>query len=301
MLLSAPSGDRAPRAVKAMPRAAGEEGLPLPPAGISTESDPQKGADFRAAWAKYQPLVSAALRAALKEGEPALLSTFRAVIRGWEERNRDRRAAIVNTMAVLYCAPSDAPTYEFMFRVGRAAINDEDFDLAQEIEAVLDSARATVLRWERLAVANRQRDPIGARVHAKKAQASCLNLGIERLPTVDAILAKHPTEIKPPPLDTTASIPPAWKRIAVKSDAIATLDGREYKLRREDCARLLRALIAAEGEPVLTKNLSADAAVKRPDKARRALPEDLRALVEAPGRGASGYRLRNPPDEGRTT
>ena len=300
-LLAAPSEDRAPSALTAMSHAAADEELPLPPGGTSYESDPKKDADFRDAWEKYQPRVSAALLAALEAGDTALLSTFRTVIGGWEKRQRDRRTSIVNTMAVLYDAPSDARVYEFMLRVGRAAINAEDFELAQQLEAVLTRALAAVLRFERLAVANRRRDPIGARHYARKARGSCIKLGIDRLPTVDAILAERRTGIKPPPAGTTASVPPAWKRIAVKSDAIATLNGREYRLRREDCARLLRTLIAAEGEPVLAKNLSANAAVKRPDKAWRALDEDLRALVEAPGRGARGYRLRNPPDEGGTT
>ena len=46
-LLAASSEDRAPSALKAMSRAAGEGELPLPSGGTSNESDPKRAADFR--------------------------------------------------------------------------------------------------------------------------------------------------------------------------------------------------------------------------------------------------------------
>jgi len=86
----------------------------------------------------------------------------------------------------------------------------------------------------------------------------------------------------------------SWERLVMREDrgfAVAEFDGKSHRLRGTQDGEFLRRLIDAEGIPVTAYVLEAQLG-KRPDRILRSLPPEIRELIDAPGRGQTGYRLR---------
>jgi hypothetical protein len=109
------------------------------------------------------------------------------------------------------------------------------------------------------------------------------------------------SSVAAPERSAPAVVPP-WERMAVSDDGErVTLDGVEYRLNGGAAGPFLRALITAKGALVAAKTL--EAVAPRPDRVHKSLPPPVKALVEKPGRGHTGYRLVDAPltNDGRST
>ncbi len=87
---------------------------------------------------------------------------------------------------------------------------------------------------------------------------------------------------------------PAWERLEVikqrSGNDLAKLNGREHRLPSK-AAEFLVALKEAKGQMVLADTLTRTCG-KRADHIFKSLPDDLKAIIDAPGRTGQGYRMK---------
>ena len=95
-------------------------------------------------------------------------------------------------------------------------------------------------------------------------------------------------EVDPPTLTG------AWKRLEIieqrSGNDLAILDGQEYRLPSK-AADLLIALQEAKGQMVLADTLTKTCG-KRADHIYRSLPDELKPIIDAPGKTGQGYRMK---------
>jgi hypothetical protein len=112
--------------------------------------------------------------------------------------------------------------------------------------------------------------------------------GVFLRPDERAAELELPTPDKPP-LDDE----PAWERLRLREedagDDIASLAGREYRLRAASYT-FLKDLQDARGKMILAQTLTAHCG-SRADRIYEQLPPQLQAIVEKPGKSHQGYRM----------
>ncbi len=86
----------------------------------------------------------------------------------------------------------------------------------------------------------------------------------------------------------------AWQRLklteGVSGDHIASLDGIEYRIGLGPAFKLLAKLQEVKGSTIKGETLQGLIS-ERPDKAIKRLPEQLREIIDPPGRARRGYRM----------
>lgn len=114
-------------------------------------------------------------------------------------------------------------------------------------------------------------------------------------------LSPHPETTNPEPTAGAGEVAgeggrlPVWDRLRIvqnaQGDGVVWLDGKDYRVPSDAALKLLKALQDRKGDAVLGRILG-DTIDDRPDHVWDKLPKPLQRIIEKPGRGRKGYRLK---------